>query len=456
MNPFTLHLKGGFKNFIERVYDFYFSPCFPFFIGLMALFFYINQWAVLGLLFFALSASFCFLFFRDVTPIMPLLIMVIMIFNDYDVMNNILPYICLSPAIITFIARFFIYPSENIRLNGHFFSLLGVTVALFSAGIFCSENNYAQGLVSAGTLGPVLIIIYIFFRSYINPKNNGEFKKYFCYTLLASGLVVAITVLYYHYHAIVINDDRIAYFDEIGWANINCLATFLCLSIPACFYLIANAERSLIFLPLLLILYLGVFFTESDGVFLLITFATPVLIFFTIFKKFAYKRASFIFVLIASALLIALVYMVIFGVFDVSFIETNRKSLFTEAQRWFSESPIFGKGLGYINNDKSQPGPDKHLRNFNFHSTYYHVLATMGIVGIIAYFIYFVARFCILTKKKTDFNLFMLIAFLLFECYGMVDTAEFNAIPLMTTLTLLIIAVDVANKKADRELPLSA
>lgn len=456
MNIFTLPLKGGFKNFIDRVYDFYFSPCFPFFVGAMTLIFYINQWAIIGLLFFALSASFCFLFFRDVTPVMPLLMMVVMIFNDFSVMNGILPYICLSPAIITFIARFFIYPSKNIRLNKHFFSLVLVTIALFTGGLFSSENDFAQALVSSVTLGPVLIIVYLFFRSYIDPKNNNNFKKYFSLSLLASGIVVAVTVLYYHYHAIIINDDRIAYFYEIGWANLNGLATFLCLAIPSCFYLISCSKKPFIYLPIIIILYLGVILSQSDGVFLLMIFATPVMIFFCIFKRFAEKKISFVVIFILSALLITITYMVIYGVINLPFIETSRKALFLDAQNWFNESPIFGNGLGHVIYDKSQPGPDKHLRNINFHSTFYQVLATMGIVGFIAYFVYFASRILILTEKKTTFNMFMFIAFLLFECYGMVDTAEFNAIPLMTTLTLLIIAVDVANKKADKDLPLSA
>ncbi len=449
-------LKGGFKNFIDKVHDFYFSPSFPFFVGIMTLIFFINQWALLGLFFFALSASFCFLFFKDVSPIMPLLVMVIMIFNDYSVMNDVLAYVCLSPAIVTFLIRFFVYPPKNIRLNSHFFALLCVSVALFTAGLFVQDNDFLQALISSVTLGPVLIIIYLFFRGYISPKKNLDFKKYFCYTLLSAGLVIAVTILYYHYHAYFLKDDRIAYYNEIGWANINCLATFLCLSIPACYYLITKSKNSIIYLPILLLLYFGVQMTNSDGVFLLIFLATPVMIFFCIFNKFTKKKGSYTIILILCAILMTIVYLVIFDVIKLSFFSTGRKDLFHEAEKWFSESPIFGKGLGRVVFDKSQPGPDKHLRNFNFHSTFYHVLATMGIVGIIAYFIYFVARIFILTKRQTDFNFFMFIAFLLFECYGLVDTAEFNAIPLMTTLTLVIIAVDITNIKADRELPLSA
>ena len=94
---------------------------------------------------------------------------------------------------------------------------------------------------------------------------------------------------------------------------------------------------------------------------------------------------------------------------------------------------------------------------YNFHSVFFHVLATMGIMGIVAYIFYYIARFKILMETNTCFSLFITITFIMFECYAFIDTAEFNAIPLMSTLTVMITIVELTNKKSnDQALPLIA
>ena len=93
------------------------------------------------------------------------------------------------------------------------------------------------------------------------------------------------------------------------------------------------------------------------------------------------------------------------------------------------------------------------LSSTSFHSTFFHVIATMGLVGLGAYVFYYVQRFKILMKNYNVFTVCMCVAFIIFECYAMVDACEFNAIPLMSAVTMIITIVELT-KKGNEQTPL--
>jgi hypothetical protein len=82
-------------------------------------------------------------------------------------------------------------------------------------------------------------------------------------------------------------------------------------------------------------------------------------------------------------------------------------------------------------------------------------MATMGVVGIIAYTYYFVNRYRILMHKFCAFNFFAFLSFTMMEIYGFIDTSEFNIMPLMVIVTILLIAVEKSNDKKKNLLPLN-
>ncbi|MBQ8426325.1 MAG: O-antigen ligase family protein, partial [Clostridia bacterium] len=165
-------------------------------------------------------------------------------------------------------------------------------------------------------------------------------------------------------------------------------------------------------------------------------------------------------IIISALLLTALVITVVlygFGELLVAvkpfFSDSSRTKLYEEALNLFAKYPLFGSGLGYVESDTVSA---LSISLYNFHSVFFHVLATMGIVGIVAYIFYYIARFKILMKNYNCFSLFATIAFLMFECYAFIDTAEFNVIPLMSTVTVFITIVELTNKKSnDEPLPLT-
>lgn len=440
-----------------RLEKFFYGPFFPIYVALLVTLSFLLDIPFLGLSFISLSATVIFLSFKDCSPIFPLLFMVVMVFRDYNVMNGITGYLILLPPAIAIVTKFFIHPVKNFRPGKLFLPIIGVCLALFLSGMLSNVNNYSKGLVSAVTIGPVMLIIYVFFSAYVNPPKNFDVKKYISYVLIISGLTVISHVCIYHMHMDFYKNNAFSLF-YLGWGNVNCAATFLLLSIAACWYMITQVKNILPFFFILALLHLGVLLTYSDGSTGICLIFAPILAFFTYRKLDKYHRRTYIkilFVVILTLLVAAIITIVYYG-FDSllltlkpHFSDSSRTKLYQEALDLFAQYPVFGAGLGY-----KQP-EDLAIFLYNFHSVFFHVIATMGIIGVIAYVFYYVARFKILMEKNTCFSLFMTIAFIMFECYAFIDVSEFNAIPLMSTVTVLLAVVEFTNKKSnDEPLPL--
>lgn len=451
-------------NFIldsARLKNFFYGYFYPVYVALFVTLFFATKTQLLGLLAISITASIIFIKFRDVTPVIPLLFFVVLIFRDYSAMNNFLAYVFLAPAIISFIAKFFIYPVKNFKPGSLFVPLILVSYALFLGGFLSPLSNYINGLPVMVTIGPTMLIIYCFFSAYVTPPENFCIKKYVCYLLILLGLTSFLHLLIYRLNMNEFKNNILGTV-YLGWGNINCAATLILISMASCWYFIATEKNIIPFFIILVILFIGVILSNSSGVLGICVAFTPVLMFFTNKKITMTNRRIFKTILTTVCTLFILLICVSIAIFRHDnildkilpfFSESQRTKLFKEAVELFAKYPIFGVGLGY---DSGKTLTTTNLMLYNFHSVFFHVLGTMGIVGIIAYSFYYFARFKILMQNDTCFSLFATITFIMFECYAFIDTAEFNAIPLMSTMTVFLTIVELTNKKGnDTTLPLN-
>lgn len=445
----------------DRLEKFFYGPYFPIYIALFVTLFFVMETAILGLFLVSITASIIFLRFKDATPIIPLLFFVVLIFRDYDVMGGFLPYLALAPAIISFILKFFIYPVKNFKPGKLFVPLILVCYALFLGGLFSPLGDYLNGIPVMVTIGPVMLVIYLFFSAYICPPKNYDIKKYICFVLTILGLTATAHLAFYRLNMDVYkNNSFVLWF--LGWGNVNCAATLILLAVPSCWYLITQTKNIGLFFILLGFLYCGAILSNSAGVTAICLIFTPILAFFGYKKTSIYHRKAYIITILTITLILIIiaVYFAISYSFNELIItlkpffsDSSRSKLYKKALSLFSEFPLFGVGLGYIG---SNFGDHTGILVYNFHSVLFHVMATMGIMGIVAYVFYYIARFKILMKSDSHSSLFLTIAFIMFECYAFIDTSEFNAIPLMSTLTVLITVVEITNKKSNgNPLPLT-
>jgi O-antigen ligase len=133
-----------------------------------------------------------------------------------------------------------------------------------------------------------------------------------------------------------------------------------------------------------------------------------------------------------------------------SFVETalndsGRNELYNEAVLLIKKYPVFGVGMGYYNDSFSSILGEHKI--FNFHSTFYHVFASMGVIGLIAYVYYYAKRIKIFTLKYSRFSTFGFVSFVLFACYGMINPCEFMMMPVVMNVTLIMAITEVDARK---------
>ncbi len=435
---------------------FFFGKAFPIFIALTVSLSYVSSLPLLGLAVISICATFIFILYKDVTPIIPLLFMVVLTFRDYDVMNEIWAYIILMPAIASFVARFFIHPIKWTKPGKLFLPLILVTLAYVLGGVLRPEYDILTGIAYTISLGPTIIVVYLFFYYNIDAKNSASIRKYLCFTFVCAALVMILQIVFIKY---VI---RPVQYWELGWANRNAAAAFFLLAIPACYYLIVKSKNICPQLILLLVLYVGVVLSGSDATLLISIVYSPFLIYCTYRNIYRTKRLIFAYSVATVIIVIASLVIVLTAVYgfygtiellNISSSDSGRTGIYQTGVQLFKENPLFGYGFGYVE-DGASPSA---IRLFNFHSTLLHIMATMGLFGVVMYAIYFIARFSIFAKSNSPFPTVMLIAFVMFESYAMVDTGEFNAIPLTSAITVILTIVELTTKKgnANSALPLS-
>ena len=115
----------------------------------------------------------------------------------------------------------------------------------------------------------------------------------------------------------------------------------------------------------------------------------------------------------------------------------------------FIKHPIVGAGMGYsgVNYDMVVIG------FYWFHSTFFQIIASMGIVGLIGYLYFYIVRYKIIIKSARSgiFGVFALLALIGFELYSMIDTGTFIPVPTMM-LTMLITLINEKQRKTNEEL----
>jgi O-antigen ligase len=130
--------------------------------------------------------------------------------------------------------------------------------------------------------------------------------------------------------------------------------------------------------------------------------------------------------------------------------DNGRINIYLLSLELFSKFPIFGVGLGHSVAFLNAFDP---IYNGFFHSTFFHSIASMGIIGLLAYVLLYLSRIKLLAKNNTSFGLFAMISFFTFAIYAMVENSEVNII--IVYITALFAVASVANnEKQEKPLPL--
>ena len=442
--------KKDWRNTYE---SFIYGNIYPIIFSITTFLFWVLNLQLVG--FALLVAMGCFVLFTrdDMSPLLPLLLLVPMCFRNSMIFNNqIAPYLIL---ILPFFAIIYNFIKNKAKLTP---DNLGICLLFFLAcmllgGLFSPYlSSYALGFPLIAIAGIAMPVIHVFFISRIKLTNKVDLRKYFAYSFICAINVACAQLIYARVH-VALFGDVVFKFPSFCWANTNLIGNLLLIAVPMCLYLLLSTKSIAFYLFEIILLYFCVFLSKSDGCTAILLSFTPFLIFVTL--KYCHRRNysiiyDFCIALIALGFLVV-EYLLLFHtqlIFDFAkklISDNGRSGLYFLGLEAFINHPIFGTGFGY-GSILSQ----KHTSYF--HSSIIQVLSCSGLVGLTAFVLLYVARAKNLLKNKTLFGSFAFIAFVMFGCYALIDNGEFNMVAIYATL--LISVTSIINKKKDTTLPL--
>ncbi len=426
----------------KNVSNFLYTNCYIAAVALLALLFWVSGWVYAGVIIFAVIACYIFLSQRDITPVLPLVLSILFMPKDMTAFNSFGIFITFIPVAICLIAHFIIYPVKKFKFGKMFFPHLAVFLAFVLGGMFTDEiSNYALGIVQILCVGLGTFFAYVVLNLYICPDDKRDFKSYFFSILLFVSLIPCIEGWYIKF----IMNSTLG-FHTFGWGNTGFIGYTILIAVPICYYFMVKYKHVLPYFLILGFEVASAILFKHDGAIGIICIMLPFITLFTYKhirteKRFAYCGLFYIggLALVAGLSVYLLKEGDIFYTFFRHFInDTGRTPIYIEAIAKFLKFPIFGRGAYY---PILYPATGDQVI---YHSVFFHPLATMGIVGVLAYGYLIVSRFRILTKRANLFGYYAFLSALLFQIYASIDCGEF-----LIVVYFITILVTFAEKAID-------
>lgn len=388
---------------------------------------------------------------KDIIALTPIILMAPMLVsqNQSSAAYSNIFYLAI-PIGICFIAHFFIY-RPKIKFGKLFIPQLIVSVAMLVCGCtVVTKSQYLRALPMAAFLGFGVLFLYFILTCYADSDNRRDKGLYFAKTLVWVGVLVALEMIGSIIQTGGLASSIAARF-ELGWGGANNISVMLLLTAPMCFYLSTRYKYGWPYVILGLFQYLLIFATFSRAGQIGAVITLPFSLIFALKYADNFKYSFVSAVVFITVLLLSLTIrgdyfddmFKIVGFFEKGFDGNGRTELYLEAWECFKAHPIFGVGMGH-------DGPNFVINQMGlywFHSTFFQVLANMGLVGISAFTYLYIVRYKLICKgiKTNRLKVFLLIAMIGFEIQSLADTATFSPIPFMMAVTILTVVAETDN-----------
>lgn len=421
-------------------------------VALLAVVGWATGWTIQMIIVMVILLAIIMVYSHDMTPTLPIIVMVSCTASMTKIPSNIvmLAVFIVIPFITGVVLRLIRFRKYPFKISAYGIAVGLSVVAMLLGGLFTKEsvslgNKY--GLLV--TIGIVPFVVYLAVTQCLDAK--VDLRVYFAKTMVWFGMVVLIEVLIF-YSRLEPNTTNID-LKELGWMNSNSGASALLLSVPFCFYLaIKNEHNSWFYIALGIIQTAGQLLFGSRGGMMFAVIALLGSLIILIAKS---KNRRVLFINLGIWLCLGIIITVLFReklenvvkqAFYAGFSLTGRDKLYREAFRLFIKYPIFGAGLGYL-------GIDIHNANvgpiYFFHSTFFQVIGSLGVVGILAFIFVYFTRYKTFLKKgcrHNAFNLISLCAMIAFEGYAMINTGTFVGIPFLMIMHIMVGVCERTNK----------
>ncbi len=439
----------------NKYYKILTHPLFMLMQTIMGIFCFIENAYILSFIFFGIIISICLILTEDLLVIfLPILLVSMSVLKMYGAtVSDFLPLIPLAIIIVICIILHFILFKRKIIIGKQIKMLLGVSVALFIGGlgvITLREHFTIINMYYVLGLGFILTFFYLILRSYIICDDNHNPCEVITNIMLFVGLMGVIMILSVAVPSIIEG----VYNYNVQWKNN--LGTFMLFTLPFPFYKSIKSKYSYLWILYGLLLFIGTVLTLSRGA---VIFGSVLFVLCIIYSFFYVNRYNRIFIATIVSITIVMIILLLvfneglrnafFGRMDIDPNESRIK-MYIHAIQSFLEHPLFGVGMGYQGLEELY-SPQKGAMHW-YHSTPFQVIASMGLVGVVAYAHQFYIRMEIVLKKRNSFNFCILLSFLGIQLMSLVNPGEFCPMPFALLLLTIITICEISNASKEQEI----
>ncbi len=414
---------------------------------------------MIGIITIVLCLALVLSFYKNARYAIPLLTSLIFVVNNsvmtFDTLNTFgFPYISLALILagpVIHIIRF----KPTFKFRGLTLGLLLIAVAYLVPLLYTEISLKAVAVSGVG-------LLYFLFYFFLSNTTKGDVGYFFKLLLIINLLLVGefgvkmIRSLSENMDLGLVEAFKISmntgWGGNLGWANVNDLCYYITLTLPGHVYYIFKKPKHMIFWILLLLPASVILLTQSRGGFIgfgIAAFGLGLIIMF-------HGKHHHYFYAIFTVILVAIVAFfsrdVLIGIWN-AFMQTldggtidsfssSRIWIYSRGLEIFESSPWFGQGWMSINILAEESGG----RLFMYHSTIIHVLATMGIFGLIALLIHYYQIFKLIFDGWSLEMRLLFVSFIAVQIHGLIDNIQFS-VPYSLLIAMLFPLIENTNVK---------
>ena len=459
------YLNQGYiveNKWIQKISNFLYTDYY--FLTLISLIFicWLTNAFLVGLAIIVLLACAILIIQRDVTPIIPILLMGVAVISQPKVPDNLgVIIVCyLTPVLASIIFHFYWYRTTEFKFGKMSFSMILVFIACLLGGVGSRlPKDGSKTIIAAFLIGMVPLIFYLLIINLSKMPEDKNILEFMANALIYFGVLVTIqmgTFYFKNWDAMFRTQGGII--PHLGWGISNTVANLLLIVIPFGFYLFysMNNWKQYVYVVLSTIVLGCICATTSRGgtIFAMLEFFVCILI--TLIKSDRKKRIRFLYIAIGYAVLMGLAIALGLSklktawdlIFHDGMADSGRLELYREAIGCFFEYPVFGTGLTYRGAFDMYDDTGMYL----FHNVILQIAASMGFVGI-ACFVYYYFRLFQTIFEEMNFFGYMVIAMLIgFYGYNMLNTGGTTGYPHLAYVAFIVAVYELYTKQGQSQI----
>jgi O-antigen ligase len=341
---------------------------------------------------------------------------------------------------------------KKFKLNFTFLSLAAFSFILLFNGVL-AEGYTAMNLVYGIFMAFFFVGIYSVMQC--GAKVDEKSFKNVCYGFVALSidLLIELVIAYFTTEGLFVNGEINRYVLMFGWGVYNTMGMLFVISIPPILYLAHSHKYGFIFFAYSILVFIACFVCTSRQAMIGALIIYPVSL--IVLCKGGKWRKTNICIAIAAVIICAVLYAV-FKTKIKEFFEIVYSNFFMDGElngsgRWklwksgiaqFKQTPIFGAGF-YVDIPTLDVGTvGLSIIPLMFHNTFVQLLATCGIISLVAYVVHRVATVISFFKNVTYMRTFIALTIVALLIVNLFDNHLFYIFPTMIYSSVLALLIN--------------